>query len=203
MTVLDLPTFRERDSVLSAAAAASDSPPRAADLPREWSQLPGGLIDGGEIVVLAIKPSLWRPVIESLPWLVTTGIFAIGITLFLAALPGLSTVASAQVVLGAGLLRLALAIVRWAATWYVLTNRRVLDVRGARSPRISSCPLVDIRNTYVGASIPEKVVSIGTITFVSKHPGDASRLWESIAEPEEVHAKIRRAIENALDQYGI
>lgn len=201
MIVLDEPISFLHEPAMSAAAA--ESPPRAAELPGEWSQLPGGLIDGGEIVLLAIKPSLWRPVIDSFPWLVTTCVFAIGITMFSAALPGLSTVASAQAVLAAGLLRLALAVVRWAATWYVLTNRRILNVRGARSPRISSCPLVDIRNTHVDASSLEKLLQIGTITFVSKHPDELSRFWESIPEPEATHAKIRRAIENALDQYGI
>jgi hypothetical protein len=94
-------------------------------------------------------------------------------------------------------------VVRWAPRWYVLTNRRVLDIQGVRSPRIWSCLLTEIRNTYLNASPPEKLTGLGTITFVTDHPDEPPCHWRSVAKPEEVHAKIRRAIENAIDQQGI
>jgi len=186
-----------------AAAAASESPPRAQELPAEWSELPGGVIDGGEIVLMAIKPSMWRPLFDSAPWLITAGLFAVGILMMRTPLPGMSVSISAQVVLAIGFVRVAFAIVRWIATWYVLTNRRIMDIRGARAPRITSFALVEIRNTYMTATASEKLVGIGTITFVSKQADDHPYFWESVSKPDEVHAKIRRAIENALDQYGL
>ncbi len=196
-------TAQLRSSAVYSAAAASESPPRARELPAEWSDLPGGVIDGGEIVLMAIKPSMWRPLFDSMPWLVTTGVFAVAILLLRAPLPGLSVSISAQLLLALGFVRVAFAIARWIATWYVLTNRRIMDVRGARAPRITSFALIEIRNTYLNATAPERLVRLGTITFVSKHADDRPHFWESVAQPEEVHAKIRRAIENALDQYGI
>jgi hypothetical protein len=101
------------------------------------------------------------------------------------------------------LARVGLAVVRWVPTWYVLTNRRVLDVRGVRSPRISACLLVDVRNTYLRSSSAEKLTRLGTITFITDREDTASHIWRSIAKPDVVHAKIRRAIENAIDQHGI
>jgi len=196
-------TAQLRSSAVYSAAAASESPPRAQELPAEWSALPGGVIDGGEIVLMAIKPSMWRPLFDSMPWLITVGVFAVGILILRTPLLGMSVSMSAQVVLAIGFLRVAFAIVRWIATWYVLTNRRIMDVRGARAPRITSFALIEIRNTYLNATAPERLVRIGTITFVSKHADGQPHFWESVARPEEVHAKIRRAIENALDQYGI
>ena len=50
-------TAQLRPSAAYSAAAASESPPRAQELPTEWSDLPGGVVDGGEIVLMAIKPS--------------------------------------------------------------------------------------------------------------------------------------------------
>lgn len=196
-------TAQLRPSAVYSAAAASESPPRTQELPAQWSELPGGVIDGGEIVLMAVKPSMWRPLFDSMPWIVTTGVFAIGILMLRTPLPGMSVSISAQVVLAIGFVRVIFAIVRWIATWYVLTNRRILDVRGARAPRITSFALIEIRNTYLNSTAPERLVRLGTITFVSKHADDRPHFWESVARPEEVHAKIRRAIENALDQYGI
>jgi len=196
-------TAQPRSSAVYSAAAASESPPRAQELPADWTALPGGVIDGGEIVLMAIKPSMWRPLLDSMPWLITVGLFAAGILALRAPLLGMSVSISAQVVLAIGFIRVVFAIVRWIATWYVLTNRRIMDVRGARAPRITSLPLIEIRNTYLTATVSERLVRIGTIAFVSKHADNRPHFWESVARPDEVHAKIRRAIENALDQYGI
>ncbi len=62
--------------------------------------------------------------------------------------------------------------------------------------------LTEIRNTYVNVSPAEKLTRLGTITFVTAETEVASQLWQSVATPTEVHAKIRRAIENAIDQFG-
>jgi len=96
---------------------------------------------------------------------------------------------------------MALAIIRWVPRWHVLTNRRIIDVRGVRSPRVAWCPLLEIRNTYLHSTLAEKIASLGTITFVTTHEEQPSRQWRSIAKPDEVHDKIRRAIGGAIDQH--
>jgi len=181
----------------------SDAPSHASDVAARWTTLPGGLIDGGEIVVLAIKPSLWRPVFDSAVWLATSAMFAATLTLIGLPLPGLSPATTAQLVLLIGFTGLGLALVRWTTTWHVLTNRRIIDIHGIRTPRIAACLLVNVRNTYLRASIPERVTRIGTITFVTDEVDRLPHLWRSIPHPEEVHAKIRRAIENAIDQSSV
>jgi len=62
---------------------------------------------------------------------------------------------------------------------------------------------VEVRNTYLNASVPERVARVASIRFVSKHSDRLPCVWEFVPKPELVHAKIRRAIENALDQYGL
>ncbi len=186
------------------SAATSEAPPRTSQAAATaWTALPGGVLDGGEIVLLATKPSMWRPVFDSAPWLVTCCLLAGVLTWLGKPLPGLSLTATAQVVLLVAFARVGLAVVRWVPRWYVLTNRRVIDIRGVRSPRIQACLLVEIRNTYLNSSAAEKLTRLGTITFVTDEANKVSRLWQSIAKPEEVHTKIRRAIENAIDQHGM
>lgn len=183
-------------------AATSDAPPVVSQATAPWTTLPRGLVDGGEIVLLAIKPSLWKPVFDSASWLVTSGLLALALSLLKAPIPGLSIHTTIQVVLLVGLTRLGIALVRWAPTWHVLTNRRVIDVHGVRTPKVSASMLLNIRNTYCSASVVERATRIGTITFVTDQPDAPPRHWASIASPQEVHAKIRRAIEGAIDQYG-
>ncbi|UCE59752.1 MAG: hypothetical protein JSU63_20210 [Phycisphaerales bacterium] len=195
LTSCDIPVFK--------TAAVAEAPPRVTDAARKWSTFPGGVVDGGEIVVFAIKPSMWRPVFDSAPWLVVTCLLATVLAEIRAPLPGLSVAATAQVVMLVGLIRLGVAVVRWVPSWYVLTNRRVIDIQGVRSPRIWACPLVEVRNTYLSHTSAETMALLGSITFITDHPDSPPHIWRSIASADEVHAKIRRAIENAIDRYSI
>jgi len=181
----------------------SDAPSRASDVASRWTTLPGGVIDGGEIVVLAIKPSLWRPVFDSAAVLVTSVLLAVVLTTLGISFPGLSPATTAQLVLLIGFAGLGFAVVRWTTTWHVLTNRRIIDIHGVRTPRIAACLLVHLRNTYLHIAVVEKVTRIGTITFVTDEADRLPHVWRSIAHPDEVHAKIRRAIENAIDQSSV
>ena len=193
----------KRSTSVLFAATASETPSRASDVATDWARLPGGVVDGGEIVVLAIRPSMWRPLFDSAPWLVTCCLLAAVLIWLGRPISGLSLTATAQLILLAGFVRLGFAVVRWVSMWYVLTNRRILDIRGVRAPQIWSCLLIQARNTYLNASPVEKLTGLGTITFVTDRPDEPPRQWQSVAKPQEVHAKIRRAIENAIDEHGI
>lgn len=183
------------------AAATSEAPPHTADVATRWTALPGGVIDGGEIVLLAIKPSMWRPLFEAVPWMVVCCVLAGVLTGLRAPLPGLSLTATAEVILLVAFTRLGLAVIRWVPTWYLLTNRRIITIQGVRSPRMVACRLVDVRNTYLQASFAERLVRLGAITSVTDDTKNVSLLWQSVAKPDDVHARIRRAIENAIDQH--
>lgn len=161
--------------------------------------VPAELFDGGEIVILAIKPSMWRPIFDSAAWLVSCGLLAIALVALGRTIPGLSLAMSIQIVLLIASVRLAFAVMRWIPTWYVLTNRRVLQIQGVRRPRVSGCLLTEVQNTYVHITLSDRMAGLGTIAFVTNRRDKVSQIWQSIHDPEEVHAKIRRAIENALD----
>lgn len=187
----------------SCATAMSETPSPASELPAAWARLPGGVADGGEIVLLAVKPSSWRAAFDSAPWIVTTASLAGALTILDTPLPGLSLTMTAQIVLLIGLVGTAVAVLRWVSTWYVLTNRRIISIRGVREPRVFSWTLLDVRNTYLHSPPAERLVGLGTITFVTDEVVDPPHQWRSVARPEEIHGRIRRAIENAIDQSGL
>ena len=184
-------------------ATMNDAPPTAAKATPAWGTLPHEIIDGGEIVLLAIKPSMWRPLFDSLPWVVVCGALAVFMVTVRTTLPGLSVAVSAQVVVLIAAVRLAVAIVHWVPTWYVLTNRRILNVHGVRTPRYVTCRLADIRNTHVNISPTEKMTHTGSILFVTCDSDKVAYIWRSIPQPDAAHQRIRRAIEDALDQHSL
>ncbi len=191
-------------SVRNFSVAVADNPAASAKAAvAPWAEIPGGVIDGGEIVILAIKPSMWRPLFDSAAWMVGSWLIAGLLTFLGKPIVGLSMTTTVQIVVMGGAVGLGIAILRWIPTWYVLTNRRIIHIHGIRSPRIDSCELLEIRNTFVQVGIEEKVTNLGSITFVMDKAVNRPRTWRSIQQPLEVHARIRRAIENAIDQYGI
>lgn len=185
------------------ATASGEPVTQTAKPATDWSHLPGGVVDGGELILLAIKPSLWRPLFESALWIAACGVLAFAVLRAGRPIPGFSMSATVQLIIFVGFLRLGWAISRWIPRWFVLTNRRIMDIEGIREPRIWSCPLIETRNTYLNANLIEKITGLGTITVVTEHGNQPPRFWQSIAKPEEVHAAMRRAIENAIDQFGI
>lgn len=186
------------------SVAVADNPSASAQpAVAPWAAIPGGVIDGGEIVIMAIKPSMWRPLFDSAAWMVGSWIIAGLLTFLGKPITGLSMTTTVQIVLMGGTVGLGVAILRWIPTWYVLTNRRIIHIHGIRTPRIDSCELLEIRNTFVQVGIEEKVTNLGSITFIMDKATSRPRTWRSIQHPLEVHARIRRAIENAIDQFGI
>jgi hypothetical protein len=182
------------------AAAATAPPQRAEALSTPSLSLPADLLDGGEVILFAIKPSPWFVLLEPLKWIAAA-------PLVLALMPhvcppsmlGLSQFVWIQfILLGLGA-RMLVTLMRWGSRFYVLTNRRVMTVRGVRRPAVWSCPLVHVRNTRLSATADEQLARLGTIEFVPDQDPPDVRRWTHVAHPADVHAEIRKAISRALD----
>ncbi len=193
---------RERTKGIRFSATATEAPPISSEVAAVLSAVPQGVIDGGEIVLLAIRPSMWRPIFDSAAWIVGAGILTAVMTALGKPIPGTSLGVTAQVLLLIVLARLGWATAHWIPRWHVLTNRRIINIEGLRRPTIDSCKLVKIRNTYLRHSTAEAATGLGTILFVTSDPKEPPHAWRSIRDPETVHAKVRRAIEYAFDAHG-
>lgn len=176
------------------AAVDGTAPASSAVLP-----IAADLLDGGEIVLLAVKPSGWFILFDSVRWLMLAAVLLVAAVVVAVQQGGAPNplLIQAGVVIALG--RLGIAVMRWAARHYVLTNRRIMRLCGVYRPDILACPLVTIRNTRVHRGLHERIFGLGTIQFFFETPPAGDCAWREIARVEKVHEQVRRAIERALD----
>ena len=187
-----------RVRVQSAATVGASSETVRARKP-EVALLPEHLIGGDEAVIFAIKPSLWFIAFDSANW-VAGALFAIVLSRFIAdAMPGISEPQVVSAVLGLLAVRVGVAVLRWVSRVYVLTNRRIMSLRGVFRAEVFECSLLSIRNTAVRVGFLEAFPRLGSVIFAVNESGAQRHEWVNVAGPEEVHEAIRRAIRRAID----
>lgn len=165
--------------------------------------VPAHLLNGGEIVHFAIKPSPWFVVLVSLRWLAVAIVLAVlasrdvmpyGYRWYLYQL--------AAAVAGA---RLAWAILEWVSRLYVLTNRRVMRIRGVFNVELFECQLSKLQNTFATFSLPERITRAGTITFQTAAAGGGgggTASWRVVSRPLEIHERLREAIRRDQNRFS-
>lgn len=190
-------------STPDAAEVPAGAPSAAGSRAAEAFEVPADLLDGGEIVILAVKPSLWTIVFSSFQWLLV-GVVLLGFTAWAGPFSGwISDGSLIQMVSAVVGLRLGLAIMQWVSRVYVLTNRRVMRIRGVFKADVFACPLVKIINSGVTTGPHEAATRLGTIWFnTDTGPHEARGSWHHVAKPHEIHAQIRRALERAIDEHA-
>lgn len=187
------PVRAHRAAVVSAGSEATRT--RKAEV----ALLPEHLIGGDEAIILAIKPSLWFIAFDSANWLAGT-LFAIVLSRWISdVLPGVSEAQFVSAVLGLLAVRVGVGVLRWVSRFYVLTNRRIMSLRGVFRAEVFECPLLSIRNTAVRVGFLEAFPKLGSVVFAVKESGGAHHEWVNVANPDQVHEAIRKAIRRAID----
>lgn len=175
----------------NAAADQSDYAPDQA--------LPAHLLDGGEIVELKLKPSLWFIFFESFRMLLGTSLVVVAsapLSRLLSSV-GLSQPLVVKVAVAVAVFRVCIATLQWVSRLYVLTNRRVMRIRGIFNIDIFECQLSRIQNTFLRLTIYERLLGLGSIGFATAGTGGAEAVWRNLNNPLEVHERIRAAISRA------
>lgn len=153
------------------------------------------LLDGGEVILLAIRPSPWFVLLTCWPVLAAAGVVS-GVTVLAAevmgvALPGRSI----YFVCGAvASIRVAFACGEWVGRLYILTSRRVLCVQGVRRARIEGCPLQKIVEMSVVSSPGERPLGVGSLVFMDGAEKPLGLVWACLARPAEVREAVEAAI---------
>ena len=157
--------------------------------------VPECLLAGDEIVLLAVKPSLWFIPLRSGPWLLTCALVA-GLTWWLGHHGfGLDVARlGLQSALAVALVRVSVAMFQWACRLYVLTNRRVMRIKGVLHVNVFECPLVKIQNTYLDFTLTQRLVRIGSIHMQTAGTGGGNAVWEHLSQPTLIHTRLRNAI---------
>jgi len=179
------------------AAQSEESAPGAVRLTSE-SVVPPHLLDGGEIVHFAIKPAPWFIVLVSLRWIVAAAMIACLAWADVVAPHYRVSALQAAVLIAAA--RLGWAAMEWVSRLYVLTNRRVMSIRGVTKVEVFECALDRIQNTYVTLPLLERLARVGTVTFQTAAASSGvggTGAWRIVAKPLEVHEQLLAAIHRA------
>ncbi len=159
--------------------------------------VPADLLSGGEIIILAIKPSGWFVLLASLP-VVISAVFVAVIAYVVDIYSGWSA-AEAVICLCAAIvvIRVTGACWQWLGRTYVLTNLRIVTVRGLVHVRVSAAALAGIRRAELTATIAERLCGAGSVYCMTDSENAPAVAWNTIAHPAEVHEIVMEAIERA------
>ncbi len=157
--------------------------------------LPAQLLGGDEIVIFAVKPSLWFVLFTSARWLIAMAL-VIGLSGWLDT-AGMSRALVVKAALALGGARLGFALLQWVSRLYVLTNRRIMRLRGIFNVDLFECQLTKIQNTYLTMTWYERLAGLGSISFATAGTGGVEASWTDVNNPLEVHERVRSAIHRA------
>ena len=170
-----------------------------AETPAQIGVVPTELLDDGEVILLATKPSGWFALLVSGPVLGGAALVAAGMLL---AGPAVRIGARARqgvvlICLAAACLRVVLACCQWFGRLYILTDRRILRIRGIIRSDVFACPLRDIRRTTASAGLCERLLGLASLYFDLEDGEGSDSAWIHLSHPEEIRQTIEEAIRRA------
>jgi hypothetical protein len=158
------------------------------------------LLSDGEVVLRTIKPSAWFVLLTSVKALAVLALIGasghyLGRVLSMGR--GSQALEVFCCIFAGG--RLIAACCQWSGTLYVLTNRRVLRIRGGIRVAIVGCALTEIRHTTLLATgLIERLVRVGTLFFQTDSGNLSGGEWLHVSRPREVLKAIDEAISHAI-----
>lgn len=155
------------------------------------------MLEGGEIIILAIRPSGWFVILDSLSVMIFAGVLAAGLkiasTMPQVQLP-IDLRTGLTIACGLVWLQLLVACFRWAGRLYILTNHRVMTIRGVLRPNITQCYLRRLAGADLRGNFFERLLGLGTIKFRPAESQDPPGDWEKISRPAQTVRKIQEAM---------
>lgn len=154
-------------------------------------------LQDGETILLRRRPSLLQPGAQILVGVVLLAMLGLIVVAFGArpsANPWMWVLAG---VIAAGAFIVPWPMLDWWGTRYVLTDRRVLTVRGVLSRTAVELPLSAVRSVESLPNALGKIADVGTI-LIGNPVGEPPVVWVLIPKPEEA----RRAVIEAVRRYG-
>jgi membrane protein YdbS with pleckstrin-like domain len=161
--------------------------------------VPEQILHGDEVVLLLTKPSLWFIVFTSFRFILTTfllGILAVRVAQFTSWVAVSSqTIALITVIVCLG--RLVWALLVWTSHVYMLTNQRIVTIKGVVNVTMFQANLRKIQRTTLYQPWVLRVFSTGTIGFATAATTEFDSTWVMIARPLQTHETVVSAINRA------
>ena len=99
--------------------------------------------------------------------------------------------------------RVGLALLQWASRTYVLTDRRVIRIRGVLTIDIFQSSLTRIQNTFMVLTLPQRFFGLGDIEFTTAGTGGVEAVWRHLKSPLPIHHQLLRAMNAAANHNQI
>lgn len=150
------------------------------------------VLQGGEVVIVSLRPHIGAVVLRALPFV---------LPMIVVGLVGVAWLGVPKTPVATWMGALALLVTLsfafdWAQTRYVLTDRRVMVIRGGSgfAGRVVSEALVpSVHRVSLEHSVRESLLGLGTLVFVPDHGGRIR--WEMLGRAEDVYSIAHDAIE--------
>jgi hypothetical protein len=152
------------------------------------------LLRDGEVVLLAIKPSVWFIFLSSASFNGAVLLASLALAVIEHHRHDRLYLETAVFFIGG---RLMWAVLQWMGRLYVLTDMRVLRLAGVFSIDVFDCPLRKIVRTRLVSRFREKLVLTGSIEIIPKDETVNSDIWQTIARPKMIHERLVAAINRA------
>ncbi len=182
------------------AGGAGAAGPQAVSPQLVGAMVPAEILQEDEVVLLLIKPSLFYIFYSSFSFLLGTMLLGIvagrisWMSLGVNLVPGMVAWLTVLVCVG----RLLWALLVWTSHTYMLTNRRVVTIKGVVNVHMFQTALRKIQKTEVYRPVGQRLFAAGTIGFATAAAaGSAESTWVMIARPLETHEQIVAALNKA------
>jgi uncharacterized membrane protein YdbT with pleckstrin-like domain len=164
------------------------------------SIIPQKLITEGEVVLLALKPSLWFILLVSGRWLIAAAVVIAAVQLSGGYIDRVVATWVNQGAILVAAVRLVVAAMEWLGRVYVLTDRRVMRLKGVVRIDLFECQLSRIQQVVLVAPLAERVVLCGTLLFYTAGTDTLDAAWETLAHPSAVYQTVLEAVERYTRQ---
>lgn len=167
--------------------------------PRSEPRSARSFVPAGERVRLSIKPSPLFVVLSPLRGLVATvglslGAFALLRGGWLTSAWGLNPAIALWVGAGVAWLLLMVALLDWLGRRYVLTEKRLLRVRGILSQHVADVPLDRVQSLELSRRLRERLFGLGSVGVLTAGSGGVPELWWAmVPRPHAVLDRLREA----------
>jgi len=173
-------------------------PAEPASAPVAAEPLVRPFLQDGETILLALKPSFWMVLFRAAPGVALAGLLAAALHVGADALGrGLSTRTIVLVAVAAVCLCGLWGLGHWLGRLYLLTDKRVLSVRGLRRVVLLHCPLHRLRHMELSRRPGERLLGTGTLTFESDRTDAEPVVWNHVARVRQVAAFVEDVIRKA------
>jgi membrane protein YdbS with pleckstrin-like domain len=182
--------WRRAGRVMSEDASGPLAPELAARV------LPQEMLHDDEVVLILTKPSLWFVLLTSFRFILATVLLGVLAVRFQSQVNlSAQTIGAVTALVCVG--RLFWAMLVWSSHTYMLTNQRIVTIKGVLNTTMTQAHLRKVQRTVLYRPLYLKFFGIGTVGIGTAATTDFEATWVMIARPLPTHEAIVAAIRKA------